>query len=109
MARETGTVKWFSNEKGYGFIEREDGEDVFVHHSDIQGEGFKTLHAGESVEFEVLPADKGPKAQQVVRLEEAASASAPGREPSDDGADAGEGRSLADQLREKLGKRFFGR
>jgi len=67
MSDTTGTVKWFSNEKGYGFIEREDGDDVFVHHSAIQGSGFKSLDEGETVEFEVIQGDKGPKAQNVVR------------------------------------------
>jgi len=67
MSSTTGTVKWFSNEKGYGFIEREGGDDVFVHHSAIQGDGFKSLDEGETVEFEVIQGDKGPKAQNVVR------------------------------------------
>ena len=67
MSDTTGTVKWFSNEKGYGFIEREEGDDVFVHHSAIQGSGFKSLDEGETVEFEVIQGDKGPKAQNVVR------------------------------------------
>lgn len=67
MSSTTGTVKWFSNEKGYGFIEREGGDDVFVHHSAIQGSGFKSLDEGETVEFEVIQGDKGPKAQNVVR------------------------------------------
>lgn len=69
MASVTGTVKWFSDEKGYGFLQREDGPDVFVHHSAIQGSGFKTLSEGEKVEFEVLEDPKGPKAQNVVRTE----------------------------------------
>ncbi len=67
MSSSTGTVKWFSNEKGYGFIERDEGDDVFVHHSAIQGSGFKSLDEGETVEFEVIKGDKGPKAQNVVR------------------------------------------
>ena len=67
MSSSTGTVKWFSNEKGYGFIEREGGDDVFVHHSASQGDGFKSLDEGETVEFEVIQGDKGPKAQNVVR------------------------------------------
>lgn len=67
MARETGTVKWFSKEKGYGFIHRDSGEDIFVHHSDIEASGFRTLRQGESVEFEVKVADKGPRAAAVRR------------------------------------------
>jgi cold shock protein len=69
MARFIGTVKWFSDAKGYGFIEREDADDIFVHHTAIEGFGFKTLKEGEQVEFEVLEEDKGPRAQNVVRLE----------------------------------------
>ncbi|MDH5174178.1 MAG: cold-shock protein, partial [Elusimicrobiota bacterium] len=58
-----GKVKWFNESKGYGFIEKEDGSgDVFVHFSSIQSEGFKTLHEGEVVEFEIVDSDKGPKA-----------------------------------------------
>jgi CspA family cold shock protein len=70
MAKESGTVKWFNPEKGYGFITRENGEkDVFVHHSAIQGSGFKTLNDGERVEFEVVQGQKGPAAENVVRLD----------------------------------------
>jgi cold shock protein len=69
MARVTGTVKWFSDAKGYGFIEREDADDIFVHHTAIEGSGFKTLKEGETVEFDVMEEDKGPKAQNVVRVE----------------------------------------
>ncbi len=61
-----GTVKWFSNEKGYGFIEREDGDDLFVHFSEIQIEGFKTLNEGQKVEFEVTEGAKGLQASNVV-------------------------------------------
>ncbi len=63
-----GKVKWFNAEKGYGFIEKEDGGDVFVHFSAIDGEGFKTLEEGQDVEFEVVEGDRGPQAANVVRL-----------------------------------------
>ena len=69
MSRINGTVKWFSEAKGFGFIERTDGDDVFVHHSSIEGDGFRTLTEGEPVEFEVLEEPKGPKARNVVRLD----------------------------------------
>ena len=64
----TGRVKWFSAEKGYGFLEREDGGDVFVHYSAINGEGFRTLNEGERVEFDVVEGGRGPQAANVVRL-----------------------------------------
>lgn len=63
-----GTVKWFNADKGYGFIESTDGGDVFVHFSAIQGEGFKTLEEGQSVEFDVVEGNRGPQAANVVRL-----------------------------------------
>ena len=66
--KEQGTVKWFNNEKGYGFISRESGDDVFVHHSAIQGSGFKSLNEGDSIEFEVAKGPKGLQAQNVVKL-----------------------------------------
>jgi len=62
-----GTVKWFNADKGYGFIERENGEDVFVHFSAIQGDGFKTLDEGQNVTFEVVKGDRGEQAENVVR------------------------------------------
>ena len=64
----TGTVKWFSNQKGYGFISPESGEDVFVHHSEIQGDGYKTLEEGQKVEFEITDGPKGDQAKNVVQL-----------------------------------------
>lgn len=81
MAKITGTVKWFSDAKGYGFIERESGDDVFVHHSAIEGHGFKSLTEGEKVEFEVLEDPKGPKANSVVRLDPPAGGGGGGRQP----------------------------
>lgn len=62
---ERGKVKWFNENKGFGFIEREDGDDVFVHFSAIQGDGFKTLTEGQEVEFEVVEGEKGPQAKNV--------------------------------------------
>lgn len=64
----TGKVKWFNAEKGYGFIEREDGGDVFVHFSAIQADGFKTLEEGQAVEFDVVEGPRGEQAANVVRL-----------------------------------------
>lgn len=64
-----GTVKWFSPEKGYGFIERDEGGDVFVHYSAIASEGFRTLNQGDRVEFEIVDGAKGPQAANVSRIE----------------------------------------
>jgi CspA family cold shock protein len=64
-ALATGTVKFFNNEKGYGFISRESGDDVFVHYSNIQGDGYKSLEEGQQVEFDVAPGRKGEEAQNV--------------------------------------------
>lgn len=123
MSREHGRVKWFSSEKGYGFIEREGDEDVFVHHSQISMEGFRTLDAGERVEFDVVAGDRGPKAQNVHRLDTESGGGTPGgdgadRASSNGGAEGGSsGRTggvgdegslpLVEQLRRKLGGRFF--
>ena len=63
-----GTVKWFSEKKGYGFIEQEDGPDVFVHHSAINMSGFKTLYEGDRVSFEIGEGTKGPAAENVTKL-----------------------------------------
>ncbi len=68
--QETGTVKWFNQDKGYGFIDRDAGGDIFVHYSAIVGEGFRTLNEGERVEFTVGEGRKGPAAHNVHRLSE---------------------------------------
>ncbi len=64
--RETGTVKWFDNAKGWGFITRASGDDVFVHYTSVRGEGYKTLEDGQQVEFEVVQGAKGLQAQDVI-------------------------------------------
>jgi len=63
----SGKVKWFDDKAGFGFITEESGLDIFVHHSSIQGDGFKTLKVGEPVNFEIIPGEKGPKASNVLR------------------------------------------
>jgi CspA family cold shock protein len=65
---EKGTVKWFDSTKGYGFIKRENGNDVFVHFKSINGDGYKTLNEGDEVEFEVQEASKGPQAVNVTKV-----------------------------------------
>ncbi|TVP95069.1 MAG: cold shock domain-containing protein [Acholeplasmatales bacterium] len=64
----TGTVKWFNSEKGYGFITTDEGQDIFVHYSAINSEGFKTLNEGDAVEFEVTEGDRGPQASNVEKI-----------------------------------------
>jgi len=71
VAQYKGTVKWFNNAKGYGFLGRDDGADVFVHYSSIQLEGYKSLKEGDEVEFDIIQGTKGPQADHVARLKEA--------------------------------------
>jgi CspA family cold shock protein len=65
---QVGKVKWFSAQKGYGFIECEDGQDVFVHFSAIKSEGYKTLEEGQKVQFDIVQGEKGPQAKDVVKI-----------------------------------------
>jgi CspA family cold shock protein len=68
MSRTTGTVKWFNEAKGFGFIEQESGPDVFAHFSNISGDGFKTLAEGQKVEFTVTAGQKGPQAENIIAV-----------------------------------------
>ena len=76
VAQYKGKVKWFNNAKGYGFIGREDGPDVFVHYSAIQLDGYKTLKEGDEVEFDIVEGQKGPQADAVIRFRDSAAHSA---------------------------------
>jgi CspA family cold shock protein len=120
MNRQQGTVKWFSRDKGWGFVRLEDGSEIFVHHSDIEGEGHKTLQDDERVEFAVEHMDKGPRARDVRRLGGAATGESRTGARSREQAPrqprqprAPESRStgpqpLAEQLRKRLSKLFPG-
>jgi CspA family cold shock protein len=76
VAQYKGTVKWFNNAKGYGFLGREGGADVFVHYSSIQIDGYKSLKEGDEVEFDIIEGSKGPQADQVVRVKDIGSSEA---------------------------------
>lgn len=95
MAREKGVVKWFSTDKGYGFIRRESGEEIFVHHTDIEVDGYASLKNGETVEFDVFESDRGPKARNLVPLESGSSQPATGKAAAEHGESA-RGKSRAD-------------
>ena len=79
MGREKGVVKWFSTDKGYGFIRREGGDEIFVHHTDIDVEGYAALKNGETVEFDVFESDRGPKARNLVPLDAEGAPRAPSK------------------------------
>ena len=95
MARLTGTVKWFNDAKGFGFISREGGPDVFVHFSAIQSSGFKTLAEGDQVEFEIEQGQKGPQAANVTKIGGAAAQGG----AEDSGSHRPESRSYGDESR----------
>jgi CspA family cold shock protein len=83
LAQYKGTVKWFNNAKGYGFLGRDGGADVFVHYSSIQSDGYKSLKEGDEVEFDIVEGSKGPQADQVVRLKDVAGPGAAAAGPDD--------------------------
>ena len=72
MAQYQGEIKWFNNAKGYGFVGHDNGPDVFVHYSSIQAEGYRSLNAGDKVQFDIIQGEKGPQADQVSRIAEIA-------------------------------------
>lgn len=103
MGRVRGTVKWFDPEKGWGFIRLDSGQEVFVHHSDIRGEGFRTLKDGEAVELEVEKADRGPRARNVTEPGAAAPPSGPEAGDGDGRARSGGDRTPRERGRNPAG------
>ncbi len=111
MAREKGVVKWFSTDKGYGFIRRESGDEIFVHHTDIEVDGYASLKNGETVEFDVFESDRGPKARNLVPLdmgathsttgETATEGSKPARSKAGTGGPKGRGRNASRATRDR--------
>ena len=108
MARERGNVKWFDTEKGWGFIRLEGGEEVFVHHSDIQSEGFRSLKDGAEVELEIERADRGPRARNVVPIGADGMPVSKARDRSSERSSAGGTRSGSGERRARRGGRERG-
>jgi len=105
MAREKGIVKWFSTDKGYGFIRRDGGDEIFVHHTDIEVDGYAALKNGETVEFDVFESDRGPKARNLVPLDVDGTKPAP-RAKADSGGDrGGRGAGAAREAKAERGSR----
>ena len=97
MAREKGIVKWFSTDKGYGFIRRDSGDEIFVHHTDIEVDGYAALKNGETVEFDVFESDRGPKARNLVPLDVDGTKPTPRAKTGNGGAKTGERGSRAER------------
>ena len=113
MAREKGIVKWFSTDKGYGFIRRDSGDEIFVHHTDIEVDGYAALKNGETVEFDVFESDRGPKARNLVPLDvdgtkPAPRAKKPGNGRARGGRGAGAGRETKAESGSREGRRESG-
>jgi CspA family cold shock protein len=105
MTRLRGSVKWFDPEKGWGFIRLEDGNEVFVHHSDIQGSGFRSLRDGAEVELDVERADRGPRARNVTRLDGDSSEDGPSNQASATSRNQRDSRSESGRSRTRTSRR----
>ena len=105
MAREKGIVKWFSTDKGYGFIRRDSGDEIFVHHTDIEVDGYAALKNGETVEFDVFESDRGPKARNLVPLDVDGTKPAPRARTGNGGAKGGRGAGAARDAKAERGSR----
>ncbi len=105
MAREKGIVKWFSTDKGYGFIRRDGGDEIFVHHTDIEVDGYAALKNGETVEFDVFESDRGPKARNLVPLDVDGTKPAPRAKTGNGGASGGRGAVSTREAKAERGSR----
>lgn len=105
MAREKGIVKWFSTDKGYGFIRRDSGDEIFVHHTDIEVDGYAALKNGETVEFDVFESDRGPKARNLVPLDVDGTKPAPRARTGNGEAKGGRGAGAARETKAERGSR----